>query len=40
VGKGSVPKFIIEEFTDLEHARMISIARDLFRILDGVSNYA
>ena len=40
VGKGSVPKFIIEEFTDVEHARMISIARDLFRILDSVSNYA
>jgi hypothetical protein len=34
IGKGTVPRFVIEEFTDNEHARMISIARDLFHILD------
>ena len=34
VGKGAVPYFFIEEFTDAGHARVISIARDLFAILD------
>lgn len=38
VGKGTVPNFIIEEFTDRDHARMISITRDLFHILDRVTD--
>ena len=39
IGKGTVPKFVIEEFTDVDNARMISIARDLFRILDRVTRH-
>jgi hypothetical protein len=38
VGKGAIPNFVIEEFTDAEHARLISIARDLFAILDRVGD--
>jgi hypothetical protein len=40
VGKGAVPNFFIDEFTDAEHARFISIARDLFAILDKVGDEA
>jgi hypothetical protein len=37
VGKGAVPSFYIDEYTDSSHSRVISIARDLFNILDRVA---
>jgi hypothetical protein len=37
IGKGAIPNFYIEEFPDLTHSRAISVARDLFQIIERVN---
>ena len=34
IGKGTFPKFYVEEFPDITHSRVISVARDLLHIID------
>jgi hypothetical protein len=36
IGKGVFPNFYIEEFPDATHSRAISVARDLFQIIEKV----
>lgn len=36
IGRGSVPNFYIEEYTDDEHARVLAVARDLLNIVERV----
>ena len=36
IGKGAFPNFYIEEFPDATHSRAISVARDLFQIIEKV----
>jgi hypothetical protein len=37
IGKGAIPNFYIEEFADSTHSRAISVARDLFQMIETVN---
>lgn len=38
IGKGTFPNFYIEEFSDLGHARVIAVVRDLLSIIDRLND--
>jgi len=40
IGKGALPNFYIEEFPDLTHSRVISVARDLLNIIERARDRA
>jgi hypothetical protein len=37
IGKGSFPRFYIEEFSDSTHSRVLSVARDLLHIIEKLN---
>jgi hypothetical protein len=40
IGKGTFPNFYIEEFSDQTHSRVLSVTRDLLKIMEKVSSGA
>ncbi len=40
IGKGTLPDFFIEEFSDATHSRVISVARDLLQIVERIGEKA